>query len=260
MSDSAPLDPPANPAIRSWLLLIHQLPPKPDYVRVKIRRRLKALGAVGLKSTVYVLPNGEEQREDFTWLVREIEGVGGSAMLCEADFVDGITDEEIASMLEAEREPSSNAGGAMATATVSRGTTWVTRANVFVDRMASAWLIRRFIDPDARFRFVATARHVPRDGEIRFDMFEAEFTHVGEDCTFETLLRRFALTDAGLRAIADIVHDIDCKDDLHHRPETTGVAALLRGIVAAVPTDDARLERGFVVFDDLLSFYRGQPG
>src|SRR5215207_5676799 len=116
-SDAAPAQ--AAPSARTWLLLIHQLPPKPDYLRVKIRRRLKALGAVGLKSTVYVLPNGVEQLEDFTWLVREIEGFGGSAMLCEADFVDGITDEEIASMLQAEHPPSSAASVAATTATVS---------------------------------------------------------------------------------------------------------------------------------------------
>ena len=258
MPDSPEFTSRASLSARTWLLLIHQLPPKPDYLRVKIRRRLKALGAVGLKNTVYVLPNGEEELEDFTWLVREIESNGGSAMLCEADFVEGITDEEIASMLEAERPSSSAPQMEPATATVKPGATWVTRENVFVDRIASAWLIRRFIDPEATFRFVAARRYTPRAGELRFDMFEAEFTHVGDDCTFETLLRRFAISDVALRAIADIVHDIDCKDDLYHRPETTGVAALLRGIVAAVPTDEARLERGFVVFDDLLSFYRGQ--
>jgi hypothetical protein len=248
----------AAPTERGWLLLIHQLPPKPDYLRVKVRRRLKGLGAVALKNTVYLLPNGDEQLEDFTWLVREIEGSGGSAMLCQADFIEGITDQQIAALLQAEVATTSFARAVPTTATIRPGSTWVTRANVFVDRMASAWLIRRFIDPEATFRFVATMRYEPRPGELRFDMFEAEYTHVGEDCTFETLLHRFALTDPALRAIADVVHDIDCKDDRHHRPETTGIAALLRGIATSVPTDDARLERGFVVFDDLLSFYRSQ--
>jgi len=255
-ADEAPTQ--ATPSEHGWLLLIHQLPPKPDYLRVKIRRRLKGLGAVVLKNTVYVLPNGEEQLEDFTWLVREIEGAGGSAMLCQADFLEGITDREIEALLEAEATTTPVPGVGAAIAAIRPGSTWVTRANVFVDRMASAWLIRKLIDPSATFRFVATTRYEPREGELRFDMFEAEYTHVGEDCTFETLLRRFDLTDPALRAIGDVVHDIDCKDDLHRRPETTGIAALLRGIATGVPTDDARLERGFVVFDDLLSFYRGQ--
>jgi hypothetical protein len=243
---------------RPWLLLIHQLPPKPDYLRVKIRRRLKAIGAVGLKSTVYLLPSSDEALEDFTWLMREIEGNGGSAMLCEAGFLDGITDEEIESMLEAETAAPSDARAQAATAAVRPGTVWVTRENVFVDRIASAWLIRRFIDPQAEFRFVSARGSRPRPGELRFDMFEAEFTHEGSDCTFETLLRRFALDEPALRAIGDVVHDIDCKDDRFQRAESTGIAALLRGIVATVPSDDARLERGFTVFDDLHSFYRSK--
>src|SRR5215208_1787275 len=82
-----------------WLLLIHQLPPKPDYLRVKIRRRLQKLGAAALKNSVYVLRNGDDAVEDFTWLMREIEADGGSAMLCQAAFIEGITDEEIEAML-----------------------------------------------------------------------------------------------------------------------------------------------------------------
>jgi hypothetical protein len=258
MNDTAEQRTQADGPGRRWLLLIHQLPPKPDYLRVKIRRRLKAIGAVGLKSTVYLLPNSEDALEDFTWLMREIEGSGGSAMLCEAAFLDGITDEEIEAMLDAETAAPT---GARTQATITRiqpGTVWVTRENVFVDRIASAWLIRRFIDPQATFRFVSARGYRPQPGELRFDMFEAEFTHEGVDCTFETLLRRFALNDPAFRAVGEVVHDVDCKDDLFQRPEATGIAALLRGIAATEPSDEARLERGFVVFDDLLSFYRSQ--
>jgi hypothetical protein len=257
MNDSVVAPAELDPA-RSWLLLIHQLPPKPDYLRVKIRRRLKTLGAVGLKNTVYALPSGDEALEDFTWLVREIEGAGGSAMICRAEFLEGITDDEIAQRLEAERASPVDPRADPAVPVIRPGSTWVTRAGVFVDRIASAWLIRRFVDPQATFRFVAGRRRDPRPDELRFDMAEAEFTHVGEECTFETLLRRFALTDPALRAIADVVHDIDNKDDRFGRPETAGVSAMLRGIVSAVPTDEGRLERGFVLFDDLLAFYRGQ--
>src|SRR5574342_1253638 len=78
-----------------WLLLIHQLPPKPDYVRVKVRRRLQRLGAVPLKRTVYVLPAGDQAREDFAWLAREIATDGGEAALCEYTFLDADTDRRL---------------------------------------------------------------------------------------------------------------------------------------------------------------------
>src|ERR1044071_753315 len=78
-----------------WLLLIHQLPPKPDYLRVKVRRRLQRLGAIPLRGSVYVLPDTEERREDFQWLLGEIRAEGGEAMLCRAAFLDGVNDEEL---------------------------------------------------------------------------------------------------------------------------------------------------------------------
>jgi hypothetical protein len=131
-----------------------------------------------------------------------------------------------------------------------RGATWVTRAGVFVDRIASAWLIRRFIDPAARFRFVSDDEDVV-PGELCFDMFEGGFTHEGDRCTFETLLARFGLRGDGLRVIAEIVHDIDMKDGRYDRPETAGIASLVRGIAAAHADDDARLEAGRTVFDAL---------
>src|SRR5215213_10085574 len=87
-----------------WLLLIHHLPGKPDYLRVKVRRRLARLGAVPLKNSVYVLPDSESAREDFQWLLREIEADGGEAALCASDLVDGVTDTEIRALFQRERE------------------------------------------------------------------------------------------------------------------------------------------------------------
>lgn len=84
-----------------------------------------------------------------------------------------------------------------------RNRTWVTRQDVYVDRIASAWLIRRFIDFEAQFKFVSGKGYRPHEGELRFDMFEAEFTHEGDKCTFEVLLERCALNDPALRAIAE---------------------------------------------------------
>jgi hypothetical protein len=243
-------------SLSRWLLLIHQLPPKPDYLRVKLRRRLQRLGAAPIKNTVYVLPATEESYEDFTWLVREIEADGGSAVLCEASFVDGITDEEVEAMLKTHAVDATAEPPRSEAERVVPGRTWVTREGVHVDRIASAWLIRRFIDPKATFKFVSSRGYVPRAGELRFDMFKAEYTHEGDRCTFETLLRRFGLADRALAALGEIVHDIDCKDERFGRPETHGVATLVRGIVENNETDADRIKRGEAVFDDLYASLR----
>jgi hypothetical protein len=248
-------DSPQRLAQAPWLLLIHQLPPKPDYLRVKMRRRLSRMGAALLKSTVYLLPNGPDALEDFTWLAREIRAAGGSAMVCEARFVEGVSDEEIEAMLHAESADAPGPEGEASPDRVTPGRTWVTREGVFVDRIGSAWLIRRFIDPEAKFKFVPARGYRPERGELRFDMYEAEYTHEGERCTFQTLLARFGLQDPALEAIAEIVHDIDCKDEQFGRAETQGIARLLRGIADDTPRDPERLERGARLFDDLYAAF-----
>lgn len=136
-----------------------------------------------------------------------------------------------------------------------RSRVWVTRRGVRVDRIASAWLIKRWIDRDARFKFVAGKEYVPGDLEIRFDMFEGEFTHVGDKCTFEVLARQVRPEDAALQSISEIVHDIDLKDNRFGRPETPGIANLLAGIVAGLDDDDRRIERGIAIFEDLYRFF-----
>jgi len=312
----------ASPGGR-WLLLIHQLPPKPDYFRVKIWRRLQRIGAVAIKNSVYVLPHTEQASEDFQWLRREIVAGGGEASVCQAAFVDGLSDGQIEALFRAQRDaeygelaraaaevaresgngderdssgelarlerrlaeiaaldhfgaPGRRAAEAALTRARDRGKparrsrasaarrarpvhgrTWVTRSGVHVDRIASAWLIRRFIDPKARFRFVAShdARTAP--GELRFDMFEAEYTHEGDRCTFETLVARFGLTDAGLAVIGELVHDIDCKDGKFGRSETAGLERMIAGVVRRHTGDDARVERGAAVLDDLYEAFRG---
>ena len=102
---------------------------------------------------------------------------------------------------------------------------------------------------------------LPRDinlqpGEIRFDMYEAEFTHEGDRCTFEVLIERVGLSDPGLGPIAEIVHDIDLKDAKFAREETPGIERLIAGIAMAHKQDEARLERGCALFDDLYEYYR----
>ena len=239
-----------------WLLFIHRLPPKPDYLRVKVARRLRKLGAVAIKKTVYALPAGEEALEDFEWLRREVEAEGAAAVIAEAEFITGISTEELASMFGLQRK----SGGPIPQTTarperVKPGRVWVTRADIHVDRIASAWLIRRFIDKAAKFKFVAPKGYRSRAGELRFDMYDAEFSHVGSDCTFQTLMRRFNLRDKALAAIGEIVHDIDFKDDQFSRPETAGAAAMVRAIAESSKDDLKRIERGSILFDDLYAFF-----
>jgi len=132
--------------------------------------------------------------------------------------------------------------------------TWVTRKGIYVDRMASAWFVRRFIDPAARFKFVPAKGYKPLPGELRFDMFEAEFTHEGDRCTLEILIERTGISDPALRRIAEIVHDIDLKDSKFGRQETPGIEQVVAGIAMAHKDDENRLARGSAVFDDLYEY------
>lgn len=244
-----------------WLLLIHAVPPEPAYLRVKVRRRLRRLGAIALKNSVYLLPNTEESMEDLRWLAQEIRADGGAATVAAADIVDGFSVDEISARLEDEGHampvavaPASPALGAL------RARRWVTRAGIKVDRMASAWLIRTHIDPQATFRF-ATDDAAPTDGELRFDMYDGEFTHVGDRCTFEVLLAHAGLPareSAALRTIAEIVHDIDCKDARYGRPETAGVALLIDEIVRGTASDEERMARGAALFGSLERAFADQ--
>jgi hypothetical protein len=137
-----------------------------------------------------------------------------------------------------------------------RGRTWVTRKNVHVDRIASAWLVRRFIDPKAKLKFVPGQGYRAKDDEVTFDMFEGTFTHVGDRCTFEVLTETFGLKDAGLRAIAEIVHDIDVKDGKFERPEAPGLASIIAAIALTKRDDAERIAFGGAILDALLELYR----
>lgn len=301
----------SGPQARNWLLLIHQIPAEPAYLRVKVSRRLKAIGAAALKNSVYVLPDTADRREDFRWVLGEVVQGGGEATVASVRWVAGMTDGEIEALLEADRAAEYGELAAEATSLESptaadlqrlqrrlgeivardhvgsgaravaesalarlgsrlrgepevqaatrlalpSGATWVTRRGVFVDRMASAWLIRRFIDGSARFRYLADGEE-PAAGEEAFDLFGVGHTHEGDRCTFETLLARFGPEDAALRAIAEVVHDIDCRDDRFGRPETPGVEALLRGIVRVHAEDEARVSAGAAVWDGLYAHFR----
>ena len=304
-----------------WYLLVHQLPPRPLYLRAKIRQRLARVGAIALKSSVYVLPRREECLEDFQWIAEEARAGGGEAWICETRFLDRNVDEDLVRRSRAERDSEYRAlsgevrpgpGNVEVSSRLARarkrleeiagidffgaqgrgaaealleglqkrlerrnetmkgskktrttdlvGRTWVTRRGIKVDRISSAWFVRRFVDRKARFRFIDPKSEAARPTEIGFDMVGGEFTHEGDRCTLETLVRRTAVADAGLRPIVQIVHDIDLKDDKFGRSETVGIERLIAGIAMAHKDDEARLARGAAVFDDLYEYFKRKRG
>ncbi|MFL6332833.1 MAG: chromate resistance protein ChrB domain-containing protein [Pyrinomonadaceae bacterium] len=317
---------------REWLLLIHQLPPRPTSLRVRIWRKLQKLGAVSLKNSVYVLPSGEKTHEDFQWVKQEVESAGGEAAVLRAGAVEGATDDELVFLFRAQRAEEyaritaeleglagtargqlkggylspgrlgsheaelsrlhqelerviavdffladgrasalaalercrealrlTQGGGARgAQARASRGggldpaqyqgRRWVTRKRPHIDRLATAWLIQRFIDKRPRFLFVDDGARVK--GGVHFDMAEAEFTHRGEDCTFETVVKEFGLAgNPALKGLAEIVHDIDLKDNKFNRLEAAGIDAAVRGLGELLKDDRKLVRQAGVIFD-----------
>ena len=157
--------------------------------------------------------------------------------------------------------PAPSAAIAKATTTVHtmRGKIWVTRSGVKVDRVACAWLIKRFIDPKARFRFVNPTGYERRPGELRFDMADAEFTHRGDRCSFEVLVTEAGFKDPALTAIAEIVHDLDLKDGKFGRPEADGVRHIMAGLTLATDDDEARIRQATDLFDNLYRSFQQKP-
>ena len=132
-----------------------------------------------------------------------------------------------------------------------RGRRWVTRPRPHVDRIASAWLIRKFIDPDAEFVFTPPA-DFPADA-IPFDAPGLELSHQGEDCTFETLVKRARLRDRRLTRLAELVHEADLRDGKYPHEEARGIDVAVRALLAASPDDRQVLEHGFTLFEGLYA-------
>jgi hypothetical protein len=141
---------------------------------------------------------------------------------------------------------------------VGAGRTWVTREGVNVDRIASAWLIRRFIDEEARFKFVAARGYSPRTGELRFDMFEAEYTHVGEDCTFQTLQRRSVCAIVVCaRSARSFTSTAGTTDSIGQKPRERRRS--FRAALCSLTKTTANVwKRGAAIFDDLFEFFPKQ--
>jgi hypothetical protein len=132
-----------------------------------------------------------------------------------------------------------------------RGRRWVTRPRPHVDRVASAWLIKRFIDPDAVFVFAPPAEF-PKDA-IPYDAPGVELSHQGEDCTFETLIKRAHLRDRRLTRLAEVVHEADLRDGKYPHEEARGIDVAIRAILAATPDDHDVLTHGLALFEGLYA-------
>jgi hypothetical protein len=175
------------------------------------------------------------------------------------DFFNAPTAEEARMQLERARTLHAKKRGTPSTLSSKRflGRMWLTRPRPEIDRVGSAWLIRRFIDPKARFVFAGDPTQHPE--ALPFDMAAVEFSHHGDDCTFETLVKRFALDDPALRQIAEMVHVADIDDGKYARTEAIGIDCVVKGWGRLGFSDDALLEKGGECFDALYEFLRKKP-
>lgn len=305
------------------LLLLVGLPPQPSSLRVRVWRRLRALGAVPLKRSAYLLPDTAERYEDFQWLAQEIERDGGEATLIRVQQIENVSPAEVLRLfhdprdhdykqlaaryrkvlqdLERAKTDAAQAriqeqvgrlakdhqrirdidffdapGGAEVRRlqeaitmrsrrtesprreepvtldlTTLHGRRWVTRPRPHIDRIASAWLIRRFIDPAATFIF-APPDEFPEDA-VAFDAPGVELSHHGEDCTFETLIKRARLRDRRLTRLAELVHEADLRDGKFPHEEARGIDLAIRAMLAASPDDQHVLAQGMSLFEGLYA-------
>jgi hypothetical protein len=135
-----------------------------------------------------------------------------------------------------------------------RSKLWITRPRPEIDRVGSAWLIRKFIDSDAKFVFANSPSETP--DAIPYDMFEVEFSHHGDCCTFETLIDRFGIRDRAVRRLAELIHDADLEDDKFHRLEGFGIEQIFKGFAKQGLTDHEILSKGFECFDALYTQFK----
>jgi hypothetical protein len=170
----------------------------------------------------------------------------------EVDFFDSPRGHDIAMLLRRAEGRSRARQLAVLDTKQYQGKTWLTRPRPEIDRVGSAWLISKFIDRKPRFVFAPNADAMP--GAIPFDMLDAEFSHHGNYCTFETLVRRFAITDKVVAKIAEMIHDADLDDARFQRMEAIGIDRVLKGWAKEGLPDEQILRRGFECFDALYAF------
>lgn len=308
----------------NWLVFSYSLPSKgQSSPRVTLWRRLRRIGAIAVKTGIYVLPARDEAIEAFQWLAQEIQQATGEALVLHVDHFDGLTDEQLIELFREVRHaeyalidkkakelektiigdshqvqevllqvleelsklqkrysevqrldffdcpyalevaiglrrieqtlknPMRN-NLALAEITQYLDKQWVTRPRPFIDRLACAWLIRRFINPNAVIRYSLQ----PDPDEVTFDLKDAEFGHQGNLCSFETMILKFGLDSPELQALAEIVHEIDLRDGHYAPPEAIGVEAVLRGWLLAGLSDSELEARGVELFEGLYLAFK----
>jgi hypothetical protein len=296
-----------------WLLLIFSLPVKRASERVQVWRKLKRHGALPLRSSGYVLPNGPINRERFEWLASAIRKYKGEASVVQVHAIDDLPSEALAQRFVEARSPDyellirelqkirptsktsfsqvarlrnrfeeiaavdfftsplrgrvealldrldSHNRSAVEQSPPARikkeylDRTWMTRPQPGIDRVSSAWLIRRFIDGKAKFLCGSDPRQHPR--AIPFDMFQQAggFGHRGEDCTFETLRKEFRIRDRRVATIGQIIHDADLTDEKFGRVEGIGLDRVLIGWAQQGVSDEELFRRGMEMIEGLYN-------
>ena len=224
---------------------------EPDVVHQFQEARNHDYAALAERYRKLLKGRGPRLAEELARLAREM------ARITEIDFFEAPGRREVERAREAVEERMASGRGRPAGAAppldlaALKGRRWVTRPRPHVDRIASAWLIKRFVDPAAEFVF-APPDQIPADA-IPFDMAGVEFGHHGEDCTFETLLRRTGLRDRKLAVLAEIVHEADIKDQKFAREEARGIDLALRALLSAIKDDYEALAQGMTLFDGLYA-------
>ncbi len=301
---------------KGWLLLLYALPARQTALRVALWRKLRKIGALSLKTSAHVLPDGPLHFERFQWLAQQARDGGGEATLVRGARIEGTSHDDLIRLfqetrrmdyLALAREVSAltrlhrrkrGAGFAASLEKLRRQfeyiraidffacpaahdtevllrkaaslhelaprrrpaalhrkdfqrRVWLTRPRPEIDRVGSAWLIRKFIDPRARFVFSSSLAGHPN--AVPFDMLDVEFTHHGEDCTFETLRKRFAITDPVAVRIGEMIHDADLEDAKFQRAECLGLDLLCKGWARLRWSDAEILKAGLRAFDALYA-------
>jgi len=237
--------------IENWddaeiLRMFHE-PRDEDYKQLAVRYR-KLLQSLEKKKSVAQSPRAQDE---LARLAKEHQRIR------DIDFFGAPTGAEVRRLEETitmrTRRPETAKGEERPTLDLAklRGKRWVTRPRPHVDRIASAWLIQKFIDPDATFVF-ALPKDFPKDA-IPYDAPNVELSHVGEDCTFETLMKRARIKDRRVARLAEIVHEADLRDGKFPHEEARGIDAAIRAFVAASPDDQKVLAQGIALFDGLYA-------
>ena len=228
------------------VIRLFQEPRDRDYRQLTVRYR-KVLQSLDRKSEV----TSARVHDELARLARDVQRIR------DIDFFDAPGGAEVRRIEEAiamrTRRPESARHEERPTIDLTklRGRRWVTRPRPHIDRIASAWLVKRFIDPDAQFVFAPPAEF-PKDA-IPFDAPGVELSHQGEDCTFETLVKRAGLRDRRLVRLAELVHEADLRDGKYPREEARGIDVAVRAFLAASPDDHQVLAHGMALFEGLYA-------